>query len=226
MNFRAWIAELIGTFAFVFVGVGSIVANALPGGSMGIVGIAIAHGVAIAVVATATGPVSGGHINPAVSIGAWLVNKLSLGNMIGYVVAQVVGAVVAIRVLVFVEPPNAMVEATFGIPALNPSTTFWQGFTIEAALTFMLMFVVYGTAMHKKAVAMGGWFVGMLVLMGILMAGPLTGGSFNPARYLGPAIATADYKDIVLYLAAPVLGAALAALVYHWWLGDEPEQPA
>lgn len=225
MNIRAWIAELIGTFVFVFVGVGSVVIAAMPENSLGLLGVAFAHGIAIAVVATAIGPISGGHVNPAVSIGAWLVNKLSFGNLIGYVIGQVAGAAIAVGALIRSMPNNALVDAQFGIPTTHPTTSFWQAFAIEAVLTFVLMFVVYGTTMHRRAVAMGGWFVGMVVLMGSLVAGPLTGACFNPARFFGPAVWSGAYTDAVLYSAAPILGAALAALVFHYWLAGK-EEPA
>jgi glycerol uptake facilitator-like aquaporin len=146
--------------------------------------------------------------------------------MVGYVVAQIGGAVVAMRALMFAMPTESVVDARFGIPAVHQTITFWQAFTIEAVLTFALMFAVYGTAMHKKAVAMGGWFVGMVVFMGILASGPLTGGCFNPARYFGPAIASATFTDAVLYSTGPILGAALAALIYHYWLTGKDEPAA
>lgn len=220
MNWRAALAEFIGTFGFLVVGVGSVVAT---GGNL--IMVAIAHGLAIAVFATAMGPISGGHLNPAVSLAFWLGGKISLGQAGANIVAQIAGATAGVFALVGMFGEGVMGIGKYGLPEPSQATQFGQLVAFETVFTFFLMLAVWGTAVHKKAPQMGALFVGLTVLMSIYACGPSTGCSLNPARYLGPAFAAQDFSQAVAYIASPILGAALAVIVYKMIL-EKPEESA
>lgn len=210
----AYLAEFIGTFTLIFIGVGAIAADFLNGGESGLTGIALAHGLAIAVMISATAAISGGHLNPAVTIGLFFAKKIDAINAIGYVIAQCLGATAAAFLIKMCVPEAALNEVNMGIPALTEGVSVGMGLLTEIILTFFLVFVVYGTAVDKRAPKMGGLFIGLTVALDILMGGPITGAAMNPARYLGPAIIGGDLSDIWLYWLGPVLGGILAAVTY------------
>lgn len=222
MNGKAFVAEFIGTFTLVFVGVGAI---AMAGdGSAGLLAIAWAHGLALVVMITATAAVSGGHLNPAVSFGLWLAGKLPLSGLIGYVIAQVLGALVGTATILAALPEQVR-AVSLGTPALAPDVSIGSALVLEAVLTFFLVFTVYGTAVDRRAPRLGGLFIGLSVTMGILVAGPVTGGALNPARHLGPAlVAGGDFlAQAWIYWVGPLIGGALAALVYRGVLEERIE---
>ncbi|HEX9615657.1 MAG TPA: MIP/aquaporin family protein [Bacteroidota bacterium] len=214
MNTKAYIAEFISTFALIFVGVGSIVADHLTAGAAGLTGIALAHGLVLAVMITATAAISGGHVNPAVTLGALSAGKIDVKNALGYIVAQCLGGLVAAYVLLMAVPSDALHAVNFGTPALGPNISVVQGLVAEIVLTFFLMFAVYGTAMDRRAPKMGGLFIGLTVTLDILVGGPITGAAMNPARHLGPALVGGSMDNLWLYWVGPIIGAVLAALVY------------
>jgi len=214
MNRKALVAEFISTFALVFVGVGAIAVDNMTGGKSGLVGIALAHGLIIAVMVSATMAISGGHVNPAVTIGAWAAGKIDTPNAIGYVISQCLGAVVAAFLIKFAVPVDALNAVAMGTPALGNGVTVGQGLLTEIILTFFLMFAVYGTAIDRRAPKTGGLFIGLTVTLDILMGGPISGAAMNPARHLGPALMGGPTEHIWLYWLGPVVGAVLAALVY------------
>lgn len=215
MNYKAWLAEFVGTFGFVFLGVASVCATTAPGAAGG-VAPALAHGLALAIMITATAAVSGGHINPAVTFGALITGKIKVGDAAGYVIAQLAGALVAVKVLAMTVPE---VHNPMSISGITPTplgdASQLQVILAEAIGTFFLVFTVFGTAIDSRAPKMGGWFVGMVVSAMALSIGFVSGGSFNPARYFGPAIATGDTGNMAVYLLAPVLGGIVAALLYQ-----------
>ena len=215
MNIKPLVAELVGTFALIFIGVGSIVANHLTNGQVGLTGIALAHGLTIAVMVSATAAVSGGHLNPAVTIGLLTANKISLNNAIGYVIAQCVGAILAAICLKICLPADALAAVNMGTPAPAVGISMIMALVTEIILTFFLVFVVYGTAVDKRAPKVGGLFIGLTVALDILMGGPITGAAMNPARYLGPALLGGGLTYIWLYWIGPILGGILAAQLYH-----------
>jgi len=215
MNSKALVAECIGTFALIFVGVGAIAADHVMGGTSGLVGIALAHGLTIAVMVSATGAVSGGHLNPAVTIGALLGKKISGANAIGYIIAQCLGGIIAAFVITLVVPVNTLSAVGMGTPALGKDVTIGQGLVAEIVLTFFLVFVVFGTAMDARAPKVGGLFIGLTVALDILVGGPVTGAAMNPARHLGPAIFGGGLDHLWLYWVGPITGGALAAITYH-----------
>jgi len=215
MKRNALLAEFIGTFALVFIGVGVIA------GGSGIVAVALAHGLVVAVMASATAHISGGHINPAVTIGLFFAKKIDSLNAIGYVIAQCLGAIAASIVIGFCYPANAAQGVVYGgTPALGEGISIPMALITEAVLTFFLVFAVYGTAVDHRAAKMGGLFIGLTVAFDILMGGAITGAAMNPARHLGPALISGRLEHIWLYWAGPVLGGVLAALCYQKFLEE------
>jgi MIP family channel proteins len=214
------LAEFIGTFGFVFIGTGAaaVVGNGV--GLPGIAAVALAHGLAIMAFAFAYGPVSGGHMNPAVTVGVLAAGAISAGEAAGYVVSQLIGAVVAALCLSAVL---GGAETGLGIPALahnlaigatHLTVTPVAGFMIEALLAFFLVTVVLSTAVAGRAGSLAPLAIGMTLTFNIIMGGALTGAPFNPARALGPMVATGNFTDAWLYLTAPIVGAIVAALLH------------
>ena len=217
MNFKALIAEFVGTFALIFVGVGAIAADHISGGGLGLIGIALAHGLTIAVMVSATAAVSGGHLNPAVTFGALVTGKIEAGAAVGYVVAQCLGAVVGAALLGLCIPADVLGPGgvNMGTPALGTGITAGMGVVMEIVLTFFLVFVVFGTAIDSRAPKVGGLFIGLTVALDIMVGGPITGAAMNPARHLGPALLGGGLGQTWIFWVGPLVGGALAALVYH-----------
>lgn len=215
MNSKALMAEFIGTFALVFIGVGAIAANSLTDGALGLTGIALAHGLTIAVMVSATAATSGGHLNPAVTFGAWLTGKIDRGNAVGYVISQCLGGLFAASLLTLAIPGETLIAVGIGTPALGVGVSPLNGLVVEFFLTFFLVFVIFGTAIDARAPKMGGLFIGLTVVLDILMGGPLSGAAMNPARHLGPALLGGGLQNIWLYWVGPLAGGAAAALFYH-----------
>ncbi len=215
MNGKALLAEFIGTFALVFVGVGAIATNHMLEGGPGLISIALAHGLTLAVMVSATAAISGGHINPAVTFGALITGKIDAVNGIGYIIAQCLGGIVAAALVKVVMPSGAMFLVNMGTPELGTGVTLGMGLLMEIILTFFLVFVVFGTAMDRRAPNMGGLFIGLTVTLDILIGGPITGAAMNPARHLGPALLGGGMENTWLYWVGPLIGSALAAMIYH-----------
>lgn len=219
MKFRALLAEFIGTFALIFAGV--LVINHMSGPGA-LLGIAMAHGLAIACLASATAAISGGHLNPAVTLGMMLTRRIDAMNGIGYILAQFVGAIAGGYAAVFVAGHSGADVALAGNPTLAAGLGMAPAIVAEAIATFFLIFVIFGTAVDSRAPKMGALFIGLTVTMGILAIGPLTGGALNPARWLGSAVPASSMENAAVYLAGPALGAVVAALVYTMFLEDKP----
>ena len=214
MNDKALIAEFIGTFTLIFIGVGAIAADHITAGALGLTGIALAHGLAIAVMISATAAISGGHLNPAVTIGLWTAKKIDAANAVGYVVAQCLGAIAAAFLIKMAVPAEALAMVNMGTPALGQGVSASMGLITEIILTFFLVFVVYGTAVDARAPKVGGLFIGLTVALDVLMGGPISGAAMNPARHLGPALLGGGLQNIWIYWLGPILGSILAAQVY------------
>jgi aquaporin TIP len=224
MDREAWpalVAEVVGTFLFFFVGAGSILAGAsvISGGGTApdLVAVALAHGLALGVLASAFGAISGAHFNPAVTFGVWLLGRIPTVRALWYVWAQAVGALGAgaALFLVFGDPGRA---AGLGTPALGAGVTPLVGIGVEAVLTMVLLFAVFGTTIDPRAPRLGGLAVGLAVGADVLMGGPLTGAAMNPARWLGPAVVAGNFSDWYVYWIGPLVGAAVAALIYRYLL--------
>src|SRR5436305_5589939 len=210
------IAELIGTFAFVFIGAGSIIANVLTHGALGLLGIALAHGLALSIMVTIFAATSGGHINPAVTIGMVVTRRIAPLLGLLYIVAQLVGATLAGLLLQAVFPQVVWQVAQLGTPMLAPGVSFGTGVLVEAVLTFFLLLAVFGTAVDPRAPKIGGFGIGLTVLVDILLGGALTGASMNPARTFGPALAGGFWNNDLVYWIGPIIGAVIAALIYQY----------
>lgn len=215
-NWRAYLAELIGTFTLIFIGAGAICLEVSKGG-VGLVGIALAHGLAIAVMVSAVGHLSGGHFNPAVTIGVWAAKKISTANAMGYIIAQLAGATLGAWMLKCHYPDLLVAPTALGTPMLDSAVTFGQGICLEAVLTFLLVFVIFGTAIDSRGPKpIAGLAIGLTITLDILMGGPLTGAAMNPARAFGPALISGYWINHSVYWIGPIIGGLLAALVYKW----------
>ena len=217
---RASAAELIATFLFVFLGPGAVVSAGIFIGAMGeftasnLVVIALAHGLAIAILVAATARISGGHINPAVTFAAVLTGKVGVTKGGMYVVAQLLGAILGAFLLKAVIPDA--LEGGLGSHALGADISAGAGLAVEMVLTFVLVFVIFATAMDPKGPAhLAPLVIGLAVLVDHLVGVPLTGASMNPARTLGPAWAAGAWADHWVYWVGPLAGGAIAALVYE-----------
>lgn len=206
---RKYIAELIGTFALVFCGTGAIIINQETNGTVTHVGIAITFGFIVMAMIYALGDISGAHLNPAVSIAFVLSGRFSIKELLPYILSQVTGAFLASFVLQYLFPMNATLGTT--LPAGEPM----QSFILEFILSFFLMLVIINVATGSKEQGMfAGLAIGSTVLLEAMFAGPICGASMNPARSLAPAIVSGHTEHLWIYLAAPVLGAAFAIVIW------------
>lgn len=208
------IAELIGTFFLCFPGIAAIVASAYRPG-MGLLGIAAAHGIGLAIGISATMHISGGHLNPAVTLGLLSIGKIEWKRALLYVVAQLAGATLAALAVKSLFPVMAGINTQLGTPRLAVDVSLAQGIVVEAIATFMLAFAVMGTAVDSRAHKLGGFAIGLTVMIGILATGEITGGAMNPARAFGPALMSGNWVGQVVYWAGPVLGAIVAMQLYE-----------
>jgi MIP family channel proteins len=224
------LAEFIGTCAFVFIGAGTAAVVGDGAGINGIAAIAFAHGLTIMAFAFAYGPLSGGHMNPAVTIGVLAVGAMRASDAAGYVISQLIGGTLGALLLSAVL---GGAETGLGLPALAHNLALGNtlltitpaaGFVIEAVLAFFLVTVVLSTAVAGRAGNLAPLAIGMTLTFNILVAGALTGAPFNPARALGPMVATGNFTDAWLYLIAPIVGAIVAAIL-HTGLVRLTQQP-
>jgi MIP family channel proteins len=216
------VAEFVGTFTLIFIGVGAIYNNT-PGNGMGLLGVALAHGLAIAVMVSAAGGISGGHLNPAVTFGLFVGGKMNLMDSLAYWVAQLAGGSAAGFLLVALFGQHGVEIVAKGTPDLGPDTTVGMGILIELVLTFFLVFVVYGSAVDSRAPKIGGLAIGLTVALDILFGGPLTGAAMNPARTFGPALASGHWNNHMVYWIGPLAGGALAGVIYGQFLIKQPK---
>lgn len=208
---RKYIAELIGTFALVFCGTGAIVINQESGGAVTHVGIAITFGLIVMSMIYALGNVSGAHINPAVSIAFTVAGKFPVRKLTPYIMAQLIGALLASSTVKLLFPANQYLGATI------PAGSDMQSFVLELLLTFFLMLVILNVAHGSKEQGMfAGLAIGGVVALEAMFAGPICGASMNPARSIGPALLSMNIQSLWLYIAAPVAGACAAVPVYNF----------
>jgi len=224
------VAEFIGTFALIFIGIGAIYNSTNAGAGMGLLGVALAHGLTIAVMVSATGGISGGHLNPAVTFGLLVGGKICPSRSVAYWIAQLAGATAAGLICVYLLGNAAVQGGTPDIATMTddpgsvlPVVSMGKAIVIEAVTTFFLVFVVYGTAVDGRAPKIGGLAIGLTVTIGILFAGPLTGGALNPARTFGPALASGHWSNHIVYWIGPMIGGGLAGLIYGRFLIKESE---
>jgi aquaporin TIP len=215
-TWQAVFAELIATLLFVFVGAGTVVVIGGVVDAAGLVAVALAHGLAIALLVAATAKISGGHINPAVTFGAVITGRMKLSTGVLYVGAQLAGAVIG--ALLLEAALVGEVEGNLGAHALNLNVLDGKGagVMVEAVLTFVLVFAVFATAMDPRGmVNLAPMAIGFAVLVDHMVGVPLTGASMNPARSFGPALVADFWDDHWVYWLGPLIGGGLAALVYY-----------
>ncbi|MEE9276562.1 MAG: aquaporin [bacterium] len=214
---RACVAEAVGAFAYCFIGAGSIVLDAKTGGAVGLIGIAAAHGLILSVMISSLGAVSGGHFNPAVTVGFMVTGKQNVGPGISYIISQLIGGVLAGLLLRAIFAAEVWQKVKLGTPALGEGVGFGTGVLVEIILTFFLVIVIWGTAVDERKPDIGGFAIGLTIAADILMGGPLTGASMNPARTFGPALAGGGFDGVnhLVYWIGPIVGAVIAATLYN-----------
>jgi MIP family channel proteins len=222
---HALAAELVGTFALIFVGAGTAAI-----GLGGLVGVAFAHGLVVVGFAYAYGHLSGAHINPAVTLGVWAAGRMPGGRVAPYVAVQLAGGILGALALRFVLGGDetglgaTVVADSLAAGGTLVTITPAAGLVVEIVLTFFLVNAVMNAGISGKATAVAGLAIGMTLTFCILVGGPLTGASLNPARTLGPALAAGIWDDLWVYLVGPVVGALLAAALFRWW-AEPPLRP-
>jgi MIP family channel proteins len=232
-TFRSCVAELLGTFTLTFIGAGAIIAN-VPngaGGGGGIVAIALAHGIALAMAVYATGHISGGHINPAVTVAMLATGRIAAPKALAYIVSQCAGSVLAAFVLISFFPGepvnNAKLGATLGSEANQVALGPMGTLVLEAIFTLLLITTIFATAVDGRGPKnVYGFAIGLTIGMDILCGGALTGASMNPARSLGPALVGGFWKWHHVYWIGPILGAVVGAFLYDRLLLVKEERQA
>jgi aquaporin TIP len=239
---RRGFAEFVGAFTLVFVGAGSILsfeklflAGFVSGGSnadlasgLALVGVAFAHGLAIAVMVSAVGHISGGHFNPAVTLGFLVTRRIAPTLAVVYWCMQFAAASLAALLLRWLFKSAVRDQASLGTPGLGSGVSPWQGFVIELVLTFFLVWVVFATAADPGGTfkSIAGLAIGLTITLDILMGGAMTGAAMNPARAFGPQLVQHDWKHWWVWYAGPFAGGAIAAIVYELlYLKPEPVEP-
>ncbi len=214
-NSKVFLAEFIGTFALVFVGMSAGIVQA------GLVGVALAHGFTLAVFVYAYGHISGAHVNPAVTFGLALSGVVKWGQAVFYWIAQFAGAILAAFLLkTFLTALGGTIDAGATVGALTDKAPV-LAMVMEAVLTFFLVNTILHTAVAGKGGRFAGWAIGTTLAFAILAGGPFTGGSLNPARTFGPAIfsqpSITNVYTYVIYLFGPLIGSTFAVLVYNFF---------
>lgn len=213
-NGKAAVAEFISTFTLIFVGAGAVVATTL---GLDLTGVALAHGLALAVMVSVTAHVSGGHVNPAVTIGLWVAGKIASPRAAIYISAQLLGAVAGALLLKYLVPAELFDATGGGTPALADGFAVGKGIVLEAVLTFFLMFAVFGTAVDERGPfsKTAGLTIGLVIAFEIMAFAPYTGAAMNPARWLGPALASGGWDNWFVWIVGPIAGAIIASVVYQ-----------
>lgn len=221
---RSLIGEFVGTFALIFIGAGSIVTDSLTQGKVGLLGVAAAHALVLAIMVSAIGHISGAHFNPAVTFALLLARRIKPTVAGLYVVTQLIAAVIGAWFLLAIFPSSAWQPVHLGTPGLGSGTTFGTGVLLEAVLTFFLVFAVFGIAVDARGPFKGiaGFGIGLVLGFDILVGGPLTGAAMNPARTFGPAMASGFWDNHLVYWLGPLMGAAAAGALYGYVLLPAP----
>ncbi len=213
---REVLSEFLSTYILIFTGCSAIVCNSLYG-NLGAIGISLVFGFSVAILIIAFGKISGAHMNPAVTIALTVSKNFDRKKVIPYISAQIFGAVAAsfTTLLIFSETKKPLEKLAY-LGATLPSGSAFQSFTIEIILTFILMIVIYLSAVDKKAHKhLAPFAIGFAVGVDALFGGAISGASMNPARSIGPAIISGKLDYLWLYIIAPTIGALIAAKVYE-----------
>jgi aquaporin Z len=222
--FRRSLAEALGTYALVFFGAGAVASKYYPDAAFGILGIAVAHGLVLSVMVTALMGISGGHLNPALTLGLMAARRTEPRAAAAYIGAQLAGAVLAAWTLGLVFPRGVVRPISYGTPSLAATIQLPQAILLEGLMGFFLMSAVYGTCIRGGAPRIGGFGIGLTLLFCILVGGPLTGAAVNPARAFGPALIAGQWVAHIVWWVGPILGAVAAALLWEHVLLDEGDR--
>lgn len=205
---KKYLAEAIGTFALVFCGTGAVMVDQQSGGSLGLAGVSVAFGAVVMAMVYIFGSVSGTHINPAVTLALAIGKRMPGKDVGGYLFAQIIGACLASALLLLIFPEAKTMGETL------PTGGMLAAVVVELVLTFLLMLVILGVTAKKETSHLAGIVIGAFLVGIIFIAGPVSGGSFNPARSLAPAIFAGNFTSLWIYLCAPTVGAILALFVW------------
>lgn len=226
-NYRKYLAEFLGTFALVFIGMSAVSINlATNGSALGLVGIALAHGLVLMSMIYALSHISGAHFNPAITIAMAATKKIDLKTAGAYIISQLLGAAVAgfLVYAIFLQVSNNLVskQVIYGFSSEMPLTA---GILIEGILTFLLALAVFGSTDKKAPAGFYGLAIGLVLTFDILVGGLISGAAMNPARAFGPAIATGIFlTNQLAYVIGPIIGALVAGLLYEYALKDKQER--
>ena len=208
---REALAEGIGTFILVFAGTGAVMVNSISGGSVTHIGISFVFGAVVTALIYGIGHLSGAHFNPAVTLAFWTSGFFPKRRVLPYILAQLLGAFAASALLLISLGRVANLGATLPLKG-----NWLQSLVLEFVLTFILMFVILGSGLDRRAhIGFAGLAIGLTVGMEAAFMGPITGASMNPARSLGPALVGGIWQHHWVYWVAPILGAQLAVIVYR-----------
>jgi MIP family channel proteins len=208
---REVIAEAVGTFILVFAGTGAVMVNQISNGAVTHLGVSFVFGAVVAALIYALGHTSGAHFNPAVTLAFWTSGFFPKTHVVAYVMAQSLGAIAASALLLLALGDVANLGATLPL-----KDNWWQSFVLETVLTFILMFIILGSGLDRRApIGFAGIAIGLTVGLEAAFMGPITGASMNPVRSLGPALVGGIWQHHWLYWVAPILGAQMAVLVYR-----------
>jgi MIP family channel proteins len=217
-TFQKFLAEFLGTFALVFFGAGAICADRYlqSSGGIGVLGVALASGLAMAIMVSALGHISGGHFNPAISIGFWVTKRIGTMEVFLYWAAQIIGGIVAAFVLKAIIPEETWRAVALGTPELVRDFSRLSAMFLEGVTSFFLVLVFFATFVDERGAfrAIAGFGIGLTVTLGILVIAPFTGAAMNPARAFGPALASNHWTNWGVYWIGPLAGGFLAGLLY------------
>jgi len=217
-SFQKFAAEFLGTFALVFFGAGAVCADRYlqSSGGIGLLGIALASGLAMAIMVSALGHISGGHFNPAITIGFWVTKRIGTLEAFLYWAAQILGGIAAAFLLKAIIPEEIWRAVALGTPELVRDFSRLSAMVLEAVTSFFLVLVVFATSVDERGAfrSIAGFGTGLTVTLGILVIAPFTGAAMNPARALGPALASNHWTNWGVYWIGPLAGGFLAGLLY------------
>ena len=220
---RRGTAEFIGAFALTFFGAGAIMV-----GSAGLLGVALAHGLAIALMVTAFAHISGGHFNPAITLGFLVTRRIDPRLAVVYWFNQFAGACIAALLLWWIFPAEAIAPSRLGAPLLHTSVGNGAGLVVEAIMTGFLVLAVFALAVDERGAykAVAGFGIGLVITMDVLAGGPLTGAAMNPSRAFGPELVYRVWESYTwIYYVGPAAGAIVAAMLYEFLFLRNPPEP-
>lgn len=208
LDMNKYLAEVLGTAVLVLVGCGSAV---IAGGEIGYLGISLAFGLAVLTMVYAIGPISGCHINPAITIAMWFKGDMSMNESVKYIISQLIGAVIGAALIYMIAADSA----TLGANAVNAGYSVTQALTTEIVFTALFILVVLGVTAKKAAIEFAGLAIGLSLAMIHMVTIPITNTSVNPARSFGPALLNGDFTNFWIFVVWPIVGAILAVLIWN-----------